>query len=149
MSKFNFNPPNHFIPSRVNVAPGSLWSAGSEAGYTIKHIRGLGGFFFNFLLLFLMNKNGLKYFYPTYKKNLFKKIKINKYHSPGDIFRKILLTEILPPGIACRLLKHDKKTPDQPFKRVSLNCQRQHLIGHQSVLFCCRETRGHMALNWR
>lgn len=67
MSKFNFNPPNHFIPSRVNVAPGSLWSAGSEAGYTIKHIRGLGVFF---LIIISDEQKWIKVFLPNLQKEL-------------------------------------------------------------------------------
>lgn len=70
MSKFNFNPPNHFIPSRVNVAPGSLWSAGSEAGYTIKHIRGLGGFFFKFFIIISDEQKWIKVFLPNLQKEL-------------------------------------------------------------------------------
>lgn len=69
MSKFNFNPPNHFIPSRVNVAPGSLWSAGSEAGYTIKHIRGLGVFFLFFIIISDEQK-WIKVFLPNLQKEL-------------------------------------------------------------------------------
>lgn len=70
MSKFNFNPPNHFIPSRVNVAPGSLWSAGSEAGYTIKHIRGLGVFFFLFFIIISDEQKWIKVFLPNLQKEL-------------------------------------------------------------------------------
>lgn len=76
MSKFNFNPPNHFIPSRVNVAPGSLWSAGSEADYTIKHNRGLGVFFIFYYYFWPFDeqkwiKAGV--FLPNLQKELIKK----------------------------------------------------------------------------
>lgn len=67
MSKFNFNPPNHFIPSRVNVAPGSLWSA---AGYTIKHIRGLGVFFKKIFFIISDEQKWIKVFLPNLQKEL-------------------------------------------------------------------------------